>query len=261
MNITVTKYADYRVLQFEERSNYFHPGPLLEVIKAVGEKERNIVLDLGKIDYVNLTEMKTILDTIKYSEQNRTNISICNLKRQVRRALKVNGLPGTVPLYSSLLQAANCVERETFKPASRAEFTDLILIAQKSHDFKDDLERVMLNHPLKPKFRIMQINRLDNLCKTMEGKRFDCIILDVDFKLFALVKAVEYCVCSASKFPAPVFIATKDSKLNKADILVRHGATDVLRYPFEPVEAVTRLQTHICLNKYDEEFNAVITFN
>jgi DNA-binding response OmpR family regulator len=76
-------------------------------------------------------------------------------------------------------------------------------------------------------------------------EKVDCILIDAGFPLFQVTQFIEN-VETSDQIPCiPILIVSSDDRLDEAELMIRNGAFDIIRYPFQPVEVVVRLHTVI----------------
>jgi len=249
MRVHVEQHPDYWILCCEPATAGLAPGPIPEVILGVKSGIRAIIVSLAQIDYINPIGVKAIMDSIDFASGHKVGFSICETKAFVRRTLRLNGLCGKVPVYATRLLAQSSVVRFEHDAGHVHEIPEKILVVQNEVEIAQDLRTACGKHSSKPEFVLIPMRSLRRTTEFLHMQKIDCILIDAGFRLFEVNRLISGIYCSRNFQEIPIIIVTRDKNLGEADVMVRHGATEILRHPFDPIETVTRLQTLICLFK------------
>ena len=79
----------------------------------------------------------------------------------------------------------------------------------------------------------------------LSEERIDLIIIDGGFPLYHVTNFIELVETDKDLPSIPILVVASDDKLAEAELMIRNGAHEILRYPFNPIEAVVRIQTLI----------------
>ena len=249
MRVRVEQHPDFWILSCEPATAGLAPGPIPEVILAVNSGTRAIIMNLAQIDYLNPIGVKAITESIDFASGHKVGFSICETKAFVRRTLRLNGLCGKVPIYATRLLAQSSVVKFEHDAVNVHELPDKILVVQNEVEITQDLRAACGKHSSKPEFVLIPMRSLKRTTEFINKQKIDCILIDAGFHLFEVNRLISGIYCTRNFQEIPIIIVTRDENLGEADVMVRHGATEILRHPFDPIETVTRLQTLICLFK------------
>jgi anti-anti-sigma factor len=245
MQAKVKKKDHYWVISYEGDTTGLMPGPLPEVIDALRSGAHEIILNLSDLRFLNPNGVKALKESLDAARQREVNLGIASPQPQVRRALKLGGLVPLIPIYYSENEAIANLDLIDYQTSATRDATDRLLICQKKIPIAGSLREAFKKHPTKPRFRLKPIRDLDAAMEVLFEERIDCILIDSSFPLFQVTKFIET-VGTDDRLPSiPILIVAQDRDLGNAELIIRNGADEVLRFPFHPVEVVVRLQTLI----------------
>lgn len=245
MQAKVKKKDHYWVISYEGDSTGLMPGPLPEVLDALRSGAHEIIINLSDLRFLNPIGVKALKESLDAARQREVNLGIASPQPQVRRALKLGGLVPMIPVYFSENEAIANLDLVDYQISAAREGTDRLLVCQKKLPIAGSLREAFKRHPTKPHFRLKPVRDLDKAMEVLLEERIDCILIDSSFPLFQVTKFIET-VGTDDRLPSiPILVVARDQELESAELMIRNGAHDVLRFPFLPVEVVVRLQTLI----------------
>lgn len=245
MQAKVTRRDHYWVVSYEGDTVGIMPGPLPEVLTALQEGAHEIILNLSRLRYLNPNGVKALRESLTAAREREANLGIAAPRPQVRRALKLSGLTPDIPIYFSELEAVSKLDLVDYQDTARQELTDRLLICQKDFPIAGELRKALKKHPLKPHFRMAPVRDLKRASKFLLEERVDCILIESSFPLYQVTQFIERVETDDRLPDIPIVVVSSDERMEEADLMIRNGAHEVLRYPFQPVEVLVRLQTLI----------------
>jgi anti-anti-sigma factor len=245
MQVKVTRRENYFILSYEGDTVDLHPGPLKEVHDAIREGAVDIILDFMGVDFLSSTGVKCLEETLDLAKKHGAHVGITSPTRQVRRMLKLTGLSREIPVYFNLPEAMSKLDMIEYTPEIKQEAVDNLLICQHDLPVAGELRSAIREHPLNPGFRMKPVRDFREAMEILRKERIDCILVDSNFPMYKVAAFIEE-LRTDDKIPhIPILIVTKDEKLDEAEMMIRHGANELIRFPFNPTEAVVRVQTLI----------------
>jgi len=245
MQVRVSQKDHYRIMTFEGSMSHIQPGPLPEVEKALREGVKDIVLDFSLLGFLGTIGVKGLEETIRLVQAQGAHLGITSPQRQVRRMLKLSGLTKQIPIYFSVAEAVEKLDLLDYQPESLQDSYDVLLVCQKELPIADSLRNAMLQHPMNPQFRMNLVRDMKDAYEELLKGRVDCVVLDCTFPVFQVASFIEK-VQTDDRIPQiPILVVAPDDRLSEAEIMIRHGVNELLRFPLVPAETVVRLQTLI----------------
>ncbi len=253
MRVRISRHNRYWVLTCSGTTAGLLPGPVPEVISAVKGGAEHLVLNLAELKYINPIGVKAIIDSIDFAKKYGANLAIAEPNSYVRRILRLNWQGAKTPFYRTQLEAMARMVDKIDIITSSTDLYDKLLIAQYELKIALEIRNACASHPQKPKFRLKPVRDLSEALSSIRTEKVDCVLVDSGFRLYQVAGFLED--YQQEELPEiPIVVISPDRDLNIADRMVRHGATDVLRYPFHPSEVVIRLQSLISQYKWKNEF-------
>ncbi len=245
MDAKVRRGEHFCVISYEGDTTGLMPGPLPEVLQALNEGTREIILEFSGLKYLNPNGIKALRDTLEAAKVRDANIGIAAPPAHVRRALRIGGLVPAIPIYHSEREAISKLDMVDYRDEAAVESTDRLLVCQKQLPLVSSLRDALKEHSLKPHFRMKPCRDLARAMEIILKERIDCIIIDGGFPLYQVTDLIEKVETDPRLPSIPILVVATDDKLLEAELMVRNGAHEILRYPFRPVEVVVRLLTLI----------------
>jgi len=245
MQAKVKRRDDSWIISYEGDTTGLMPGPLPEVLDVLRSGAHEIILNLTALKYLNPNGIKAINESVEAARAREANIGIACPQPQVRRALKLSGLAPKIPIFFSENDAIAHLGLVDYQTTAAQESTDRLLICQKSLPLAGALRQALKEHPLKPHFRMIPCRDMDRAMKTLLEERVDCIVIESTFPMYQVTSFIEKAETDKRLPAIPILVVATDGTLAEAELMIRSGAHEILRYPFRPVEVVVRLQTLI----------------
>ncbi len=250
MRINPSRKDNYWILSVEGDLVDQPPGPLFDVQKATMEGAKEIILDFSSIGYLSANGVKNIRDSFTHAKQEGAHLGICAPPNQARAMLNLNGIPNNIPVYLNILEAVSRLDLIDYQPEWHHEQAELILVLQKELTLGRDLLNSFREHPLKPHFRIMPVRSLDEAVDILKTEKVGCVVIDSSFKVFRIAGFLDNVLPDNSINAVPFLVVSREDRLAEAEMMVRHGAHEMIQHPFRPIELVTRLHSLISHVKF-----------
>jgi anti-anti-sigma factor len=246
MRAKVTRKDNLAIVSYEGDTIGLMPGPLPEVLSALQQGGvQEVILDLSKLKFLNPNGIKAIRESYEAAKKHEASFGIASPQPGVRRALKLSGIGQDVPIYYNEREAVANLDLVTYQETAKAELTDRLLICQKDLPIAGALRAALKKHPLKPQFRMIPVRDLKHAMRVLLEEKIDCILIESTFPLYQVSSFIEQ-VETDERIPSiPIVVVSTDEHLDEADLIIRNGAQDILRYPFQTIEVMVRLQTMI----------------
>ncbi len=245
MQAKVTKHDHYWVLAYEGDSAGLMPGPLPEVIVALQSGAREIILDMSGMVYLGQVGVKALKETLYIARQHEANIGIAAPPPKIRRALKLGGLTPDIPIYYTANEAIAKLDMIDYQETARTDLMDRLVIIQKELPVAGHLRKALKQHSTKPQYRMIPVRDTKKAYEVLVAEKVDCILIDASFPLYQVTQFIEQ-VETDDRLPSiPILVVSSNDRLDQADLMIRNGAYDLVRFPFVPIEVVARLQTVI----------------
>lgn len=242
MNSKTARIDHYWVISYEGDTTGLMPGPLPEVLNALQQGAIALILDLSKLASINRSGVKCILESIEASKKYNANVGIVSPPPEVRRILKLNGLDSNTPIYTSQSDAVQHLDLINYQDDARVQNTDTLLICKRDLHIGRHLRESMIRHPMKPHYRIIMSRDLEDAYKTLRKEKVDCVIVDSSMPMVQFEKFIEN-IQADRKLPSiPILVVSSEKNMPSADLMVRHGAHDLIKFPFSSSEIYIRLQ-------------------
>jgi anti-anti-sigma factor len=245
MQAKVTKHNHYWIVSYEGDTAGLMPGPLPEVLNALQSGAHEIILDLSQLRFLSPNGVKAFRESLEAARSHEANIGITSPTAKVRRALKLSGLTPDIPIYHNEREAITQLDLVNYQESARTDLMDRLLIIQKNLPVAGKLRNALKDHPSKPQYRMIPVRDVKKAFRILLEEKVDCILIDAGFPLFQVTQFIEN-VETSDQIPCiPILIVSSDDRLDEAELMIRNGAFDIIRYPFQPVEVVVRLHTVI----------------
>jgi len=245
MQAKVTRREHYAIVSYVGDTIGLIPGPLPEVLGVLKTGAQEVILDLSGLRFLNPNGIKAIRESIEIVKKHEASMGISAPPPAVRRAIKMSGLGEEIPIYFSEREAISSLELVDYEAVARNEMSDRLLICQKDLPLAGSLRQALKHHPLKPHYRMIPVRDLKRAFQTLLEEKIDCIIIESSLPLFQVTGFIEKVETDEGIPAIPILVVATDDHLDEADLMIRNGAHDILRYPFQPIEAAVRLQTLI----------------
>lgn len=112
MDLTVEKDSSYLIVGLDGQFD-LHTAKRFKtkLMRYVNKGSRNIVLDLGEIDFIDSSGIGAILSIYKKIEQKSGELVIINLSPPLKRIFELSGVLNIINLYSSRDEALKKLQR------------------------------------------------------------------------------------------------------------------------------------------------------
>lgn len=245
MQGTVTHRNHCWVISYKGDSTGIFSGILPEVSEAIRSGATSIILDLEKLKSINRIGTRAILDTIQHAKIRNVNICILSPTPEVRRILKLNGLTTETPIYNERARAIREIDLLDYCDDNRHSNADALLICQKCMMLGRYIRKSLNSQYLKPTYRLCIARDMDQAFSMLRKEKISCVILDASMPILHFENFIDK-IQGEPDFPTvPILVVASDEHMPTAEIMIRHGAHDLIRYPFTASEINIRLQNLI----------------
>jgi len=254
MKATVKRKDHCAVITFEGDTSGLIPGPFPEVLEALNDGALEIVLNFANVTFINPNGIKSLKESLEAVKKRNATLGIAEPRPNVRRTLKMSGLVPEIPIYYSEREAIVNLDHIDYREDAIKEHTDRILIIQQDLSIAGHLREALKKHPQKPHYRMIPVRNLARAMDILNEDRVDCILIECGFSLVKISDFIEK-VETDSRLPKiPIVVICTDDKLPDSELLIKNGAHEILRFPFNPIETVVRIQTVISHMKDHKPF-------
>ncbi len=245
MQSKVARKDHYCIITYEGDTTGLMPGPLPEVIDALNKGAIAIVLNLSKLRFLNPNGVEAMRESLQIVKKRQASMGIAAPQPNVRRTLNLSGLVPEIPIYYNEREAIANLDLIDYTDTAKKEGTDRLLICQNDLPIAGALRDALRRHPLNPHFRMMPCRNLKKAMEILLEERIDLIIIESGFPLVQVTGFIETVETDERLPTIPILVVSDDKNLGEADLMIRNGAHEILRYPFLPIEVLVRLQTLI----------------
>jgi PleD family two-component response regulator len=254
MQAKLMKKGHYAIIAYKGNITDVSPGPLPEVTKIIRDGFRDIIINLSGVGYLNPSATRAIHDSLEYGKTHNVSISLAEPKPAVRRKLKLNSPNHEIRMYESEKEAMDGMDMTTCQGEMKKGNPEKILIWQKNMQIAASLRASLKEHPMHPVYHLLPVRELESALKILKEECVHCILIDAGFALSTVINFIEKLETDDSVEMTPIIIIANEDQFNAADVMVRNGADDILRYPLKSIETAIRIQTMISLYKYGLPF-------
>ena len=223
------------------------PGDLLPGLKDLHrDQETQILIDMGKVTYVNSIGLSRFIDSYKRTLQAGAKVVVCNLQPHVRKVFKLARVEILIPIYDDEPEAKGFfglpIQRRTGPPREQ------ILILEQHHRVTDEIHKALEKRKDFAQYRLSTVNTVEAAMKFLRRQSTQCVVADLSIPLPDVEDLIEQMNLDHRLRLIPILVTCEDVALKNADWLIRNGAADILRQPIEEHEISARLSTQVSLN-------------
>jgi CheY-like chemotaxis protein len=254
MDTHVISPDHYCVVVLEGNTIELLPGPIPDIVTSVKNGFKEIIIDLEKLTFLTPVGVKALRESVEVAVKYGARAGFAAPVPSVRRMLKLSGVFHIAPVYHSRLDAIRNLDLLRYDDSKRMDQADTLLVCHKDDFIALDLRRALRAYPGGYPHRMIPVRSLDEAFVTVHEKKVDCILIDVHCAAYKIMKFAELMNTTDQIPRIPMIVVTKDEDLPQTEIMIKNGANEILRYPFQPVEAVIRIQTLISTIKDHRPF-------
>lgn len=245
MQAKVTKKEHYWIVAYEGDTADLMPGPLPEVLDALQNGAHEIIIDFSGLRFLSPNGVRALRESLEVARKREANLGIAAPPPKVRRALKLSGIAPEIPIYYNQREAIAKLDLINYEENARTELMDRLLICQKDIPIAGHLRKALKQHSTRPQFRMTPVRDMKKAQRVVLQERVDCVLIDASLPLFQVTSFIEMMETDEHLPSIPILIVSTDKRLLEAERMIRNGAHDIIRHPFQPIEVVVRLQTVI----------------
>lgn len=106
MDVTQKKQGKALILSVTGRLDAV-TSPIFEdrLVRLIEGGEWNLILDLGRLDYLSSAGLRAILSTAKKIPRSEGQMIVCNLSGMIREVFSISGFDGIFPIADSIEEA------------------------------------------------------------------------------------------------------------------------------------------------------------
>ncbi len=233
-------------------------GSLVEVEDLLKRGVTKLLINLEGMHYLNSAGISSFLATHKLANENNAKFALYNLHPNVEKVIRMTRMENLLPCFDSECEAARYVG--AIPGDSSNTRRDTIVVIQDTIDICASLNNVFEEFKQLLMYKIIKINDFESAVnEIMDLKETGLIILDVNHTPTSIMGFLEKFKTNDSLSHIPILIATPEDFISNAHFMIRNGADDMLRYPFNKYEAASRIrfalyhQRKLEENKQEEE--------
>ncbi len=245
MRVSTSRKDHYWILVCEGDTVGVLPGPFFDVQKAMIEGARDIILDFESLHFLDSSGAKALEDTFRVVRQEGGRLGVVAPPPDVRVAMKLSKTLREIPIYHSKQEAVSRLDLFDLQPEAREENIETLVVWQKDLPVAGELRRILKTHALDPRFHLRPVREPAEVTETLLGEKVDCVLIDATCRMFQVANLIESMLTDSSMPRVPILVVSADEYLEEAELMIRHGAHELLRYPFKSSEALVRIQNVI----------------
>lgn len=226
-------------------------SPVPEVMRYVERNPRGIVLNMRGIHYINSAGLSAIIATFREAHRRGVSLAFCELQPQVLKVFKLARVEIFIPTFDTEAQGLKFfgIGHGKLEGGTLPLPRENILVVEQDLEIADHLRDVLTKLHDAPNYKITPVTDHHEAITWMRTKRFHVLVLDVTAPRPVLEHLIMHCRTSGESKTIPILVAAPEPRFGDADYLVRYGADEMLRFPFNPYEASTRLRSVISAAK------------
>jgi len=245
MRVSTHQKDHYWILSCSGNTCDLPPGPLFDVSRALVDGARDVILDLENLEYLSTIGVKCLEETVEEIRTYGGHLGVVGPCAHVRRQMKINGLCKDIPIYQDILEAVSKLDLIDYQPDSWQDQADMLLVWQKEIPIAGEIRKVIKDHPLSSRFRMSPVRDYEGAIEVLNDVVVSCVLVDSTFQIFKVLQFLDYLKDETRISTLPVIVVAGDDRMEEAQMMIRHGATELLRYPMNTTEAVVRIQNAI----------------
>ncbi|HYE78630.1 MAG TPA: STAS domain-containing protein [bacterium] len=228
-------------------------NPVPEIMRYVERSPRGLVVNMRGVHYINSAGLSAIIGTFREAHRRGVSLAFCELQPPVLKVFKLARVEIFVPTFDTENQALKFfgigLGNRTGEAATIPLPRENLLVVEQDLKIADHLRAVLHQVHDSPNYKITFVNDPAEAQTWMRTKRFHVLLLDVSLPRPILEHMILHCRTSYESQVLPIIIVAPDQKFADADYYVRYGADEMLRFPFNPYEASTRIRSVISASK------------
>jgi len=112
MNLTVEKVSSHLIIKLDGQFDLHTAKDFkTKVTRYLNKEDKNLILDLETIDFIDSSGIGAILSIYKKVEKNGVELVIINISSPLKRVFELSGLLNIIRLYSSRNEALKKLQR------------------------------------------------------------------------------------------------------------------------------------------------------
>ena len=245
MRVSISKNNHYWVLSCSGSTVNLPSGTLFDVSVALTDGARDIILDFKNLKFLGSAGVKMLQDTVREVRSYGGHLGIASPNPFVRRQIKLHSLNQEIPVYFNVEEAVARLDLMDYQPELWQDQADLLLIWQKDLPIAVEMRKAVKEHRSTPWFRLRPVHDLEELIEALKSDIAGCILVDSTIPIFKIAGLMEYLRSETWISSIPVLVVSKDDRLSEAQIMIGHGAHELLSFPIAATEAVIRINNVI----------------
>jgi len=249
MKVNLDRRDHYWILECEGFMINLPPGPINEVTHALVQGARDIIIDLSKVTFIGPEGVKALEESQRTADRHASHIGIAGPGSSVRRILHLNGVGQQIPVFYNLDEAVRRLDLIDYQPENRPDDVYNLLIWHNEIPIAGHLRKVFRDYKGSFQFRVFPVRDSDDAIHSLLSERIECILVDASIQMFRISGFIEKLRMDDTIPEIPIIVIASEDRMGEADLMVRHGVYDIIRFPVNPVEAAVRLQTTVSFMK------------
>lgn len=215
-------------------------GSLPEVEDLLKRGVTKLLINLEGMHYLNSAGISTFLATNKLANENKAKLAIYNLHPNVEKVIRMTRMENILPCFDDECEAARYVG--AMHGDSAVTRRDTIIVIEDSINIGESLKTVFEEFKQLLMYSIIKLKDLDNALNEIgDIKETGLIILDANHNPTKVMEFLEKVKTTDFLKHIPILIVTPEELSSNAHFMIRNGADDMLRYPFNKYEVASRI--------------------
>lgn len=216
-------------------------GPLVEIIDVLKRGINRILVNMEEVHYVNSSGISTFIATNRFVSRKNGRLAFYSLSPNVDKVFRLTKMENVLPCFNEEVDAA----RYLGIVAGDSSITkrDKIIVVENKIEIVRYMKNIFEEFKHLLMYSITEEHDLFSSYKSvLTIENVGLIILDVTLNPASTMNFLENIQTDDSLHNIPVIIATPDENIAHAHFLIRNGADDMLRFPFNKYEASARIR-------------------
>lgn len=216
-------------------------GSLVEIEDLLKRGVTKLLINLEGMYYLNSAGISTFLATYKLVNEKNAKLALYNLHPNVEKVIRMTRMENLLPCFDNECDAARYVG--AIPGDSSITRRDTIVVIQDTIDISMSLNNIFEEFKQLLMYKIIKIKDFDSaLHEIKDLKETGVVILDVYHTPTSVMGFLEKFKTNDSLKHIPVLIVTPDELISNAHFMIRNGADDMLRFPFNKYEVESRIR-------------------
>lgn len=252
LQATFRPEADVIVVNLVGTATEAIANPVPEIMRYVERSPRGLVVNMRGVHYINSAGLSAIIGTFREAHRRGVSLAFSELQPPVLKVFKLARVEIFIPTFDTEVMALKFFGVGLGGRAEAATIPlprENLLVVEQDLKIADHLRAVLHQVHDSPNYKLTVVDDPAEAQNWMRTKRFHVLLLDVSLPRPILEHMILHCRTSYESQVLPIIIVSPDQRFADADYYVRYGADEMLRFPFNPYEASTRIRSVISASK------------